>query len=146
MQHSQGDNRVIAGETQRGAIGQALEGKLEERSIGDGRRVLEHPPRRILSEQEARTGTEDHLSGMQGGEIAGVTVRSSREPLEKPEWRHGRSATFRPVERGPDRGQFLEDDQASRFRLAHREDREPRGVIVKQVGRMKRPIVRRMQV
>ena len=72
---SQGENRVIAGEAEGGAVGQVLQGEPKERSIRHGRRELEHPPRRILPELETQAGIEGQFSGVQVREIASVLVR-----------------------------------------------------------------------
>ena len=145
VHHSQGEDRVIAGEAEGGAVGQVLQGEPKERSIRHGRRVLEHPPRGILPEPETQAGTEGQFSGVQVREIAGVRVRPSRGPLEKPVRRQG-DRHFPPLQRGADGGQLLQDDQASRFCPANRENREPCGAIAEQNGRMKRPSIIRQQV
>ena len=79
-----GEDRVIAGEVEGRAVGQLLQGELEERSIRYRRGIPEHPPRRILPEPETQPGIEDQFAGVQGGEIAGIAVRASRQPLEEP--------------------------------------------------------------
>ena len=112
MQHPQGEDRVIAGEAEGRAVGQVLQCEPEERSIRHGRRVLEHPPRRILPEPETHPGIEGQFSGMQGGKIAGVApgqaVNPSKNQLSDREMQPSAPA------RGADRGQLLLDDQASR--------------------------------
>ncbi len=70
-----GQNRVIAGEAEGGAVGQVLQGEPKERSIRHGRWELEHPPRRILPELETQAGIEGQFSGVQVREIASVLVR-----------------------------------------------------------------------
>ena len=96
VEDSQGENRVIAGEVKRSAIDQVLEREPEERSIRQGRWVLEHPPGRILPERETQVGIEHQFSGMQGGEIACVAVGPGRGPLEKPRQARGRPPLFAP--------------------------------------------------
>ena len=50
----QGENRLIAGKAQGRAIRHVFEGEPEKRSIRQGLRVLEHPPRGILPERETQ--------------------------------------------------------------------------------------------